>query len=477
MPWFHGSLVLEWEDPFADGIPKWGGTSTLGVDWFDSSRPIVYTSSKGATLDPDTIGICMNNAWYAASTEGGTYAVYADETDDHRIHLVERQLFSWPGDPMATDAWPVIYTGEHGSFDYSGHPLGYPCLAVKRSQENGLASFALAWRGKTHRELWAAHGTLAGGWEEVNVAAGLGRIERFCIAMDDSLNTWLVFTASDGGNQRIYISIRRSGGTWSDPRVLSSTDDYTEDGDTYEFNSVDFPTVAVSSDEDPSGPTVLVAWVVTYRDGRRKRVLGRSARVSDVLFAEWSIPIAFGEEVDVGGLGECWDPCVAATRDGTFVVAYTSPFKNPKIRVRYTEDPVRGTWSRPVEVCPIPTVEDLAVTQGVQNFASLSIDEASGRCFVCWEDTWGPVQKFVATSNGAVAALTDLDTWTPLGILTGHDVPAEPEGGREEDPEIVKQESTRYPCVVASAGRPQVFYRAVNDSMATELVLRRGRWT
>jgi hypothetical protein len=218
---------------------------------------------------------------------------------------------------------------------------------------------------------------------------------------------------------------------------------------------------------------VLVVYVVSYDEGARKRVLGRSARVAGVEGAGWS-PSSFGGEVDVGGSGQCWDPCVAATRDGTFVVAYTSSFRASKIEVRFTEDAVGHGWSDPVTVCPDFHLEpEVAKTEGIQNFASISIDEVNGRCFVCWEDTYGPVQHYIATSNGAVAEITDLETWIPLGVLTGHDVPERVDEA-PDDP-AVKRESTRYPCVVATAGRPRVFYRAVNRK--AELLSRLGRWT
>jgi hypothetical protein len=202
--------------------------------------------------------------------------------------------------------------------------------------------------------------------------------------------------------------------------------------------------------------------------------------VSSVLLAEalgWSRSSRMTTEVDLGGSDECRDPCVAATRDGTFVVAFASPNAKAHIYTRYSEDPVAGTWSEPREVCPDG---DVNLTQGTQNFPSLSIDEDNQLCFICWEDKEGGAVGSVATSNGAMAELgarsswyplpTPLGSWTPLGILTGHEVPPEDTADSSE------ADSTRYPCVVATSGHPQVFYRGITDDNAV-LVRRFGKWT
>lgn len=463
----HGGLAPPEADPQLDyEATRWDARRVAvyagpTISWWETNpHPVVYTAS-GA--DPDPIGVCMNNAWYAAATGDQTFAVYADESASHLVHLVRRPH----GTAYAGD-WLDVHTCTNGSYDARGAGLGFPCLAMRRLP-GGRPVFALAWRaGRMADELWATHrGTDSGTgaeWEEVDVAAlaGLSDVGRFCLAMDDAYNTWLVFSASNGADQRIYLSVRPAGGTWSTPTEVYAPADYTDGSDTYTYDTVDFPSVAVSGDEDPNGPTVLVVYAVEYNDSF-KRVLGKSMRVADVEAAGWSMAAA--TEVDVGGSVTCRDPCVAATRDGTFVVAYTWPTATSNIQVRYTTDPVAASWSAQVEVCPDSGDEYSTITRDTQNFASVSIDGASGLCFVCWEDAYG-ASRAPASSNGAVAALVDLSTWTPLGVLTGRAIPA------------TDSESTRYPCVVATAGRPRVFYREVDASSGfARLVSRSGSWS
>ena len=58
---------------------------------------------------------------------------------------------------------------------------------------------------------------------------------------------------------------------------------------------------------------------------------------------------------------------------------------------------------------------------------------------------------------------------SPPGILTGHEVPP------EDTDDSTEADSTRYPCVVATTGYPQVFYRGITSDKA-ELVRRFGKW-
>lgn len=470
------------------GIPYWGsGTTATDLWWGVDVCPEVYTSRSA---EPGSVGIGMNNAWWAASTVSEVYAVYADDSAQHRVRLVAR-----PSDDEAAwwTMWPVVHTGEHGSTDRDGNALGYPCPAL-RSRGQGDVAVAFSWRGATADSLWVAHGGPESGWDEVNVSdlalrPRVSQIGRHCLAMDEALNTWLVFSAFDGRAQRIYLAFRPAEGEWTAPTVLSGVDDFTEDGETYSFDSVDFPSVAVSGARDPNGPTVLVVYSVTYYDSARevvrKRVLGRAARVADVAFAAtsgWRFG-SFLEEVDVGGSGESRDPCVAAARNGTFVVVYSWPNSESNILARHTVDPVSEDWSRPAKVCPDDAGTDSSMrphTQGTQNFASISVDEVNQRCFVCWEDTSGAVTRSIASSNGAVAELADLASWTALGILTRDPIPRDvgtTSGVDLTDEEVaaVKNESTRYPCVVATAGAPRIFCRAVADDRAA-LRWRTGRW-
>ena len=423
-----------------------------GITWWDANPYAVVTTSAAVL---GTFGMCQNNAWYAGALGDRVYAVYADDSSDHFVHLVSRPK----GGAYAGD-WLPVHTTSAGSREErtTSASIGYPCLAVRRLP-SGRPVTALAWRG-TGDEMWACHrGTDSSSgatWEEVDVTAlgGISGATHCCLAMDDAYNTWLVFAASDGTNQIIFLSVRPVGGTWSTPTAVNTAAAYGA----YGYDDSDFPTIAVSGQDDPNGPTVLVVWRVLYAGGSSppKRVLGKSMRVAAMV--GWDISGA--AEVDIGGTDECRDPCVAATHDGTFVVAYASPNSSATIRARSVVDPVAGSWSGEVEVAPVDAKRQ--DSQGIQNFPSLSIDGESGLVLVCWEDK-APSSTDFTTPFGAYAPLADLATWTPLGNLTDRPVSTS------------AADAMGYPCVIATAGRPRVFYRTP-DGTGAVLLSRVGTW-